>query len=269
MTRETLDRILDWLERSDIPVVDVTGGAPELIPDFRYLVQRIKGMSPRRHVKDRCNLTVFFEPGQDDLPHFLARHEVEIIASLPCYSEENVDEQRGAGAFQKSIGALKILNNLGYGIDSKLPLHLVYNPTGTSLPGRQSELQKDYHHELKSRFGVVFNELFTITNMPIARYASFLRSAGEYGSYLDRLNAAFNPVTVDNLMCRSTLNIGWRGEVYDCDFNQMLDLQWHEPKPLFLWDLNDGDLEGRAILTGEHCLGCTADAGSSCGGALT
>jgi len=267
--RETLDRIVDWLERSDIPVVDITGGAPELIPDFRHLIERIKGLTPKRHIKDRCNLTVFFEPGQDDLPQFLARHEVEIIASLPCYSKEKVDEQRGEGVFEKSIRALKILNGLGYGIDPKLPLHLFYNPVGTALPGPQAELQEDYHRELKSRFGVVFNQLFTITNMPIARYASFLRAAGEYDHYLARLEGAFNSETAESLMCRSTLNIGWHGEVYDCDFNQMLDLQWREAQPLFLWDLDPRDLEGRPILTGNHCLGCTAGAGSSCGGALT
>ena len=239
-----------------------------MIPDFRYLIERIKELTPQRHIKDRCNLTVFFEPNQDDLPQFLAKHEVEVIASLPCYSKENVDEQRGEGVFEKSIRAVKILNDLGYGTDPRLPLHLVYNPVGTSLPGSQAELQDDYHRELKSRFGVVFNELFTITNMPIARYASFLRATSEYEHYLNRLGEAFNPKTVENLMCRSTLNVGWRGEVYDCDFNQMLDLQWHDAKPLFLWDLDPGDLGNRPIVTGEHCLGCTAGAGSGCGGAL-
>ena len=269
ITRETLDRIVDWLERSDIPTVDITGGAPELIPDFRYLIERIKHLSHPRHIKDRCNLTVFFEPGQKDLPQFLAANQIEIIASLPCYSRENVDEQRGEGVFEKSIRSLKILNELGYGTNPKLLLHLVYNPVGTALPGPQMELQADYHQELRSRFGIVFNELFTITNMPIARYASFLRAAGEYDHYLARLGEAFNPETVDNLMCRSTLNIGWHGEVYDCDFNQMLDLRWSKEKPLFLWDLDPRDLESYPILTGEHCFGCTAGAGSSCGGALT
>ena len=269
ITRETIDRIVAWLEESDIPIVDITGGAPELVPDFRYLVERIKQLSHPRHIKDRCNLTVFFEPGQEDLPPFLAANQIEIIASLPCYSRENVDAQRGDGVFEKSIHALKTLNELGYGIDPNLPLHLVYNPVGTALPGPQAELESDYHEELHSRFGVIFNDLFTITNMPIARYASFLRAAGEYDNYLARLGDAFNPETVENLMCRSTLNIGWHGEVYDCDFNQMLDLQWRDEKPLFLWDLDPCDFENHPILTGEHCLGCTAGAGSSCGGALT
>jgi radical SAM/Cys-rich protein len=269
ISRATLDRIVDWLAQTDIPTVDITGGAPELVPDFRYLVERIKALPPPRHIKDRCNLTVFFEPGQEDLPAFLARNQVEIIASLPCYSKENVDEQRGEGVFEKSIRALKILNSLGYGHSAELPLHLVYNPVGTSLPGPQAELEEDYHRELLEKFGIRFNHLYTITNMPIARFASFLRAAGEYEPYLDRLEQAFNPETVERLMCRSTLNIGWRGEIYDCDFNQMLDLQWQGEKPLYLWDINPEEIEGRSILTGRHCFGCTAGAGSSCSGALT
>jgi radical SAM/Cys-rich protein len=236
VSRETLDRIIGWLEQTDILTVDITGGAPELVPDFRHLVRRIKALVPTRHIKDRCNLTVFFEPGQQDLPAFLAENHVEIIASLPCYSKGNVDEQRGDGVFDKSVRALKILNNLGYGLDPELPLHLVYNPIGISLPGPQAELEKDYHDELLEKFGIRFNSLYTITNMPIARFASFLRASGEYESYLSRLEHAFNPDTVESLMCRSTLNIGWRGEVYDCDFNQMLDLQWRGEKPLHLWD---------------------------------
>jgi radical SAM/Cys-rich protein len=268
MSRETIDRIVDWLARTDLPVVDITGGAPELVPDFRHLVERIKSLSPARHIKDRCNLTVFFEPGQEDLPAFLARHRVEVVASLPCYSRENVDEQRGEGVFEKSIRALQILNGLGYGIDPDLPLHLVYNPVGTALPGPQAELERDYHHELETQFGLRFSRLYTITNMPIARYASFLRSIGEYDRYLGRLRDAFNPATVENLMCRSTLNIGWHGEVYDCDFNQMLDLQWRDDRPLYLWDLDPAALENHSIRTGEHCLGCTAGAGSSCSGAV-
>jgi radical SAM/Cys-rich protein len=225
--------------------------------------------SGSRRCLHRGNLTVFFEPGQEDLPAFLARNQVEIIASLPCYSKENVDEQRGEGVFEKSIRALKILNSLGYGHSAELPLHLVYNPVGTSLPGPQAELEEDYHRELLEKFGIRFNHLYTITNMPIARFASFLRAAGEYEPYLDRLEQAFNPETVERLMCRSTLNIGWRGEIYDCDFNQMLDLQWQGEKPLYLWDINPEEIEGRSILTGRHCFGCTAGAGSSCSGALT
>jgi radical SAM/Cys-rich protein len=269
VSRETLDRIIGWLEQTDIPTVDITGGAPEVVPDFRHLVRRIKALVPTRHIKDRCNLTVFFEPGQQDLPAFLAENHVEIIASLPCYSKGNVDEQRGDGVFDKSVRALKILNNLGYGLDPELPLHLVYNPIGISLPGPQAELEKDYHDELLEKFGIRFNSLYTITNMPIARFASFLRANGEYESYLSRLEHAFNPDTVEGLMCRSTLNIGWRGEVYDCDFNQMLDMQWHGEKPLYLWDIDPKAVEEHPIMTGAHCLGCTAGAGSSCGGALT
>ena len=268
MSRETIDRVVDWLANTDIPVVDVTGGAPEMIPDFRYLIERVKALSPSRHVIDRCNLTILLEPGYEDLSEFFARHEVEIIASLPCYSAKNVDEQRGDGVFEGSIRALQRLNELGYGVSSKLALHLVYNPNGAFLPGPQAELEADYKAELKSHFGIVFNRLFTITNMPIARFAAYLRHHGALDEYTDLLVSAFNPATVEGLMCRNTLSIGWRGEVYDCDFNQMLNLQWSNGRPLYLWDVELAAIEGRAIATGEHCFGCTAGCGSSCGGAL-
>jgi radical SAM/Cys-rich protein len=264
MTRATIDRIVDWLAPTDIPKVDITGGAPEIIPDFRYLVQRLKALD--RHILDRCNLTIFFEPGFADLPDFLAAHEIEIIASLPCYTPGNVDAQRGHGVFDKSIRALQWLNRLGYG--TTLPLHLVYNPVGAKLPGPQADLEADYHAELRDQFGIVFHRLYTITNMPIARFAAWLRQNGEYDRYLDLLIAHFNPAAVDGLMCRTTLSVGWRGEVYDCDFNQMLDMQWRNGAPLYLWDLAPADLAGREIWTGDHCFGCTAGAGSSCGGAL-
>ncbi len=264
MTRATIDRIVDWLAQTDIPTVDITGGAPEIIPDFRYLVERVKALD--RHVMDRCNLTIFYEAGHEYLPEFLARHEIEVIASLPCYTAGNVDAQRGNGVFAKSIRALQRLNQLGYG--TTLPLNLVYNPVGAKLPGPQAELEKDYRVELQQQFGIVFTRLYTITNMPIARFAAWLRHNGEYDRYMDLLIASFNPAAVDGLMCRTTLSVGWRGEVYDCDFNQMLDLQWQNGRPLFLWDVDPATVAGREIITDDHCFGCTAGAGSSCGGAL-
>ena len=268
MTRATIDRIVDWLARTEIPKVDITGGAPEIIPDFRHLVERIKGLRPARQILDRCNLTIFFEPGHEDLPEFLAQHDIEVIASLPCYTAKNVDQQRGQGVFEKSIRALQRLNGLGYGTLPRLGLHLVYNPVGAFLPGPQAELEADYHQELKEHFGIVFNRLYTITNMPISRFAAWLRQNGEYERYLQLLIDSFNPAAVDGLMCRHLLSVGWRGEVYDCDFNQMLDLQWRNGRPLFLWDVDPAALPGRLIETGEHCFGCTAGAGSSCGGAI-
>jgi radical SAM/Cys-rich protein len=266
MTRETIGRIVEWLARTDIGKVDITGGAPEIIPDFRYLVEGIKALD--RHIMDRCNLTIFYEAGHEYLPEFLQQHEIEVIASLPCYSVKNVDAQRGNGVFDKSIRALRRLNELGYGTKPSLPLNLVYNPVGAKLPGPQAELEAEYHAELKERFGIVFNRLYTITNMPIARFAAWLHREGKYDEYMRLLTENFNTAAVEGLMCRNTLSVGWRGEVYDCDFNQMLDMQWQNGKPLFLWDIDPSALENRPILTGEHCFGCTAGAGSSCAGSI-
>ena len=266
MTRETIDRILGWLEQTDIPIVDITGGAPEMIADFRYLVARVRAL--QRHVIDRCNLTILLEPGYEDLPAFLAGNEVEIIASLPCYSTNNVDAQRGDGVFAASIEALQLLNILGYGANPRLPLHLVYNPVGDFLPGPQEELEADYKRELQQNFGIVFNRLFTLTNMPIARFGAYLKRNQKLDNYMKLLVTSFNPRTVESLMCRNTISVGWRGEVYDCDFNQMLDMQWRNGRPVHLWDIDVADVEGREIFTGDHCFGCTAGCGSSCGGAL-
>jgi radical SAM/Cys-rich protein len=267
MTRETLDRVLDWLDQTSIPIVDITGGAPELNPNFRYLVERVKRGAVPRHVMDRCNLTILFEPGQEDLASLLAAHEVEIVASLPCYSVENVDKQRGSGVFDKSIRALQLLNRLGYGTKPQLKLNLVYNPVGAFLPGAQSELEAAYKAELKAQFGIVFNQLYTITNMPISRFGTFLRHSGQWDEYSQLLLNAFNPGAVQGLMCRETISVGWRGEVYDCDFNQMLNMQCRNGKPLHLWDIDADAIAELPILTGSHCFGCTAGAGSSCGGA--
>jgi radical SAM/Cys-rich protein len=269
MTRETADRILDWLEQTDIPVVDLTGGAPEMIPDFRYFVERLTAMEPRRHVMDRCNLTILLEPAYDGLAEFLAEHRVEIVASMPCYSPANVDAQRGNGVFDASIKALRLLNGLGYGREEELPLNLVYNPLGASLPGPQGELEEDYKRELAAHFGIVFHKLYTITNVPVSRFASYLRSNGQLQQYLDLLVDSFNPHAVAGLMCRDTINVSWTGEVFDCDFNQMLKMQWREAgRGILLWDLDPACVENRKILTGDHCFACTAGAGSSCGGAL-
>ena len=270
MTRATIDCIIDWLAKTKIPTVDLTGGAPEMIPDFRYFIERVKALRPARHVIDRCNLTILLESGYEGLAQFLARHRVEIIASMPCYTAENVNAQRGEGVFDGSIAALQLLNSLGYGINSELLLHLVYNPVGAFLPGPQDELEADYKRELFSHFGIVFNKLYSITNMPIGRFAAFLRHNHQLQEYMELLVDAFNPITIDGLMCRNTISVGWRGEVYDCDFNQQLDMQWQNPNEsgLFLWDIDPDKIDNREIMTGNHCFGCTAGAGSSCAGAL-
>ena len=268
MTHETIDRVLEWLGKTEIPIVDLTGGAPEMIPDFRYFIERVKTLESPRHVIDRCNLTILLDPGYEELPEFLAKHKVEIIASMPCYTPRNVNMQRGGGVFDGSIAALQRLNSLGYGIEPDLPLHLVYNPVGAFLPGPQTELESDYKRELKGHFGIVFNKLYSITNLPIGRFAAYLRHNDKLEEYMELLISAFNPATIDGLMCRNTLSVGWRGEVYDCDFNQQLDMQWVNGQALFLWDLDPDAIDNREIMTGDHCFGCTAGAGSSCGGAI-
>jgi len=268
MTRETVDRIIDWLAKTDIPTVDITGGAPEMIPDFRYFLERVKALQPSRHIIDRCNLTILLESGYGDLAEFLAKRKVEIVASMPCYSAENVDAQRGEGVFEGSIQALQLLNSLGYGYDPELPLHLVYNPVGPFLPPAQEELEADFKRELAAHFGIVFNKLYTITNLPIGRFASYLRHNDKLEQYMQLLINNFNQATIDGLMCRNTISVGWRGEVYDCDFNQQLNMQWENGKRLFLWDVDPDQIDNREIMTGEHCFGCTAGAGSSCGGAI-
>jgi len=272
MTRETVDRIVNWLAKTQIPTLDLTGGAPEMIPDFRYFIERVKKLRPSKHVIDRCNLTILRETGYEDLSEFLAINHVEIIASMPCYSPENVNAQRGEGVFEGSIAALRLLNSLGYGMNPELPLHLVYNPVGAFLPSSQAKLEADYKRQLAAHFGIVFNKLYTITNLPIGRFASYLRHTNKLGDYMRMLIDAFNPATIEGLMCRNTISVGWRGEVYDCDFNQQLGMQWSSNggnEPLFLWDIDPDSLEDREIMTGDHCFGCTAGAGSSCGGAIS
>jgi radical SAM/Cys-rich protein len=257
-------RIGQWIEQFRPEIVDVTGGAPELSEYFRFFVETARCTGS--HVIDRCNLTIIEEAGYGDLPDYLARQEVEVIASLPCYTAENVARQRGAGVFEKSISALLKLNSVGYG--TRLPLNLVYNPVGPKLPGPQAELEADYKEALGREFGITFNRLYTITNQPIARFAEDLRRQGKSEDYMSLLANSFNPATVEGLMCRTTLSVGWMGEVYDCDFNQMLGMQMQNGKPLYLWDVTPELLEGWAVRTGGHCLACTAGCGSSCGGAL-
>ena len=249
-----------------IHTVDITGGAPELNANFRWLVSESRRMG--KQVIDRCNLTVFFEPGQETLTGFLAENQVEITASLPCYTERNVDQQRGKGAFEKSIRALRLLNAMGYGGKSSgLTLNLVYNPLGASLPPPQEQLEADYKKQLRENFGIEFDRLFTITNMPIKRFAEFLLRDGKQEAYMALLTNHFNPATVEGLMCRALVSIGWDGRIYDCDFNQMLDLE--TPSGKSIWVIESfAELSNSRIATDGHCFGCTAGAGSSCGGSL-
>lgn len=269
MTRETVDQVLAFIDRQNIRVLDLTGGAPEMNPEFRYLVREAR----RRGVEviDRCNLTIMNEPGYEDLAQFLAEQQVVVTASLPCYSEQNVEQQRGKGVFAESILALQKLNALGYGVlGSDLQLNLVYNPGGPFLPPSQEALQRDYQRELKEAHDIVFNELLTITNMPISRFGSMLLSKGQFDDYLQLLKNNFSEQNLAGVMCRSLISIDWQGRVYDCDFNQMLEMPLiaSDRPETFLSELLDRDLEGYEIMIGEHCYGCTAGQGSSCGGAL-
>ncbi len=269
MQRETIDLVLDCLEERSLKSLDLTGGAPELNPHFRYLVEQAVGMGV--HVIDRCNLTILSEPGQEDLAAFLAEHGVEVVASLPCYLEENVDSQRGKGSYQASIEALRQLNRLGYGEPgSERLLNLVYNPLGPSLPPPQGSLEADYRKQLAERFGVGFNQLFTIANMPIQRFGSLLQSKGQFQAYLQLLKDAHRVENLEGVMCRHLISVDWQGYLFDCDFNQMLRLPLQlagRPRP-HLRDLLGEDLSGAPICVAEHCFGCTAGQGSSCGGAL-
>lgn len=270
MSRETIDAVLDIIVAKDIRTIDVTGGAPELNPHFRDLVRQARARGV--HVIDRCNLTILFEPGQEDLAQFLADQQVEIVASLPCYLEDNVDKQRGKGVFDKSVRALQALNALGYGRDARLPLSLVYNPQGPSLPPPQAALEADYRRMLGERFGIVFTRLYALANMPIARFGSTLISKGQFRDYMGTLRAAHRPENADGVMCRSLVSVDWQGYLYDCDFNQMLGLPLREDVKghgrLHLTDWLELDLTDNPILVADHCYGCTAGQGSSCGGAL-
>jgi len=269
MDRKTIDQVLEFAIKSDAHTLDLTGGAPELNPHFRDLV--IQARAHDLEVIDRCNLTILMEPGQQDLAEFLATHAVQIVASLPCYLEVNVDRQRGKGTFESSIQALQRLNALGYGMpDSSLQLNLVYNPQDDSLPPDQLSLENDYHRHLREQFGVEFNHLFALANMPIKRFGSSLISKGRFGQYMQLIRNAHQEKNLSEVMCRSLISIDWRGYVYDCDFNQMLDLPitWKAPQPTHISNLDHRQLCGRTVHVADHCYACTAGQGSSCGGAL-
>ena len=270
MSRESIDAVIAFLADSpDLRTLDLTGGAPELNPLFRYLVTAARSRGVK--VIDRCNLTILEEPGHEDLAAFLALHHVEVVASMPCYLEDNVDRQRGKGVFDASIRGLQRLNALGYGqADTGLVLNLVFNPLGPSLPPEQQALEQDYKRHLGSHFGIVFNGLFTLANMPIQRFGSMLVSKGQFNSYMDLLRRSHREANLEQVMCRSLLSVDWQGYLYDCDFNQQLGLPIHaaERRRVHITDITATDLEDHPIRVADHCFGCTAGQGSSCGGAL-
>jgi len=268
MPDDVLEACLDVLARHpQLHTLDVTGGAPELHPRFRELVARARALG--RTAMVRHNLTVQFEPGQGDLPGFFAAQRCELVSSLPHYTEDATDRQRGRGVYEKSIEALRRLNRVGYGRGGGLVLSLVSNPVGAFLPPRQEDLERDTRAYLEDRHRIAFDRLFTITNMPIARFLDWLRRSGRYEDYMERLDSAFNAATLPGLMCRSLISVSWDGRLFDCDFNQMLELGLEQGAPDTIFGLELGDLSGRRVRTADHCLGCTAGAGSSCGGALT
>jgi len=267
MTEKTINDVLAFIRRNEIKVLDLTGGAPEMNPHFFELVTKARGLGA--HVIDRCNLTILSEPGYEEVAAFLAQQKVEVIASMPCYLEDNVDAQRGKGVFDDSIQGLKLLNEYGYGKNEELLLNLVYNPQGTSLPPAQDELELAYKKELQQRFSIVFNHLYTITNMPIKRFGSTLVSKGLFHDYMQLLKTSYSPANLSGVMCRSTLSVDWQGYLYDCDFNQMLSVPaGMSAKKTHLNDIGRDDLCGRQIAIMDHCYGCTAGSGSSCGGAI-
>lgn len=267
MTRETIEEIVAVIRRFRIPTLDITGGAPELNESFRYLVKQARAAGAR--VLVRHNLTVMFEPGQADLPEFFRAHELEVVSSLPYFLEGETDAQRGGGVFGKSIEALRRLNAVGYGIEnSNLVLNLVYNPVGAFLPPAQISIEADFKRELSARYNVSFNHLYTITNMPIKRFLDYLRRTGNDEKYMRKLVEAFNPGTVEGLMCRNLVSVDWTGKLYDCDFNQMLELHVADDLPQHIHDFDPAKFAAREIRTAAHCFGCTAGAGSSCGGAV-
>jgi radical SAM/Cys-rich protein len=265
MDRGTVDHVLGFLELSGIKRLDITGGAPELNPHFRDLVREARGCGV--HVIDRCNLTILEQPAQEDLARFLAEYRVEIVASLPCYLEENVDRQRGSGVFKGSIAGLRRLNAVGYGREAALVLNLVYNPQGLSLPPCQQSLERDYKQHLGRRYGIVFDRLYTLANMPIQRFGSTLVSKGQFRDYMQLLRDAHQDSNLEGVMCRTLVSVDWRGYLYDCDFNQMLGLPLGGRR-VHISQIDASALESRSIAVADHCYGCTAGQGSSCGGAL-
>ncbi|MBX3235899.1 MAG: arsenosugar biosynthesis radical SAM protein ArsS [Nitrospiraceae bacterium] len=268
MSKETAEQCIAALAQTDIPTLDITGGAPELNQNFRWLVEQARALN--RQVMDRCNLSVLLLPSQADLAEFLATHRVEVVASLPSFRAVQTDAQRGDGIFDKSIEGLRLLNHLGYGREgSGLVLNLVHNPVGAFLPPKQEAIEAQFRKELLAKHGIVFNHLYTITNMPVSRFLEFLVESGNFEGYMERLANAFNPAAAAGVMCRYTLSVGWDGKLYDCDFNQMLDLPVHSDVPTHIRDFDPVRLQHRRIITRNHCYGCTAGSGSSCGGAVT
>lgn len=266
MPHSVLEACLQFLEQTDIPTIDITGGAPEMHPNFREIVERASALD--RHIIDRCNLTITRLPNYAYLPEFLAEHKVEVTASLPSYALKQTDTQRGEGVFEDSILALQHFNRLGYGKEGTgLLLNLVTNPVGAFLPGNQRSLEVDWKRQLKRRYNIEFNNLYTITNMPISRYLDFLMKSGNLEMYMEKLVTAFNPAAVDGLMCRFTISVGWDGRLYDCDFNQMLDMGLGPQSPQTIFEATLNNLAQRVIQIDQHCFGCTAGLGSSCGGA--
>jgi radical SAM/Cys-rich protein len=266
MQRETLEKCIAILETTGIPTVDLTGGAPEMNPHFKWFIGEVHKLN--RHIMVRSNLTILVSKPFEDYPEFFRAHRVEVISSLPYYLPENTDAQRGTGVFQKSVTALKKLNQIGYGGDGTgLLLNLVFNPAGAFLPPDQTAIERDYKRELEKRYGIVFNNLYTITNMPISRFLSYLIESGNFDRYMKKLHRSFNPGAAMNVMCRTILSVSWDGFLYDCDFNQMLNLTVNHGAPTHIDDFDFEQLAGRQIVTGKHCFGCAAGAGSSCGGA--
>ncbi|MBD3616941.1 MAG: arsenosugar biosynthesis radical SAM protein ArsS [Gracilimonas sp.] len=268
MTKETFQYCLDALKGTDIDIVDLTGGAPEMNPHFRWFVEEASALG--KHVIVRSNLTILTTNKFGDLPEFFKKHGVEVTCSLPFYSKSRTDRQRGKGTYDKSIIALKKLNELGYGKeDSGLLLNLVYNPVGAFLPGDQEEIKQEFKKELRRKHNIEFNDLYTITNLPISRFLNFLLMSGNLEEYMEKLIKSFNPTAATGVMCRNTISVGWDGRLFDCDFNQMLDIETHKDSVQHIKEFDSDSLNNREILVNQHCYGCTAGAGSSCGGATT
>jgi len=266
MTRETMQQCLDALKMSNAHTVDLTGGAPEMNPNFRWFVEELSALGKKIIV--RCNLTIIVANKKFyDLPEFFKKHSIEVVSSLPYFNEKRTDSQRGDGVFNSSIKALKMLNDVGYGIEgSGLNLHLVYNPSGAYLPGNEAALQTQFKRKLKQKFDIHFNDLYAITNIPVSRFLDYLIASGNFIEYMEKLTSAYNTAAAENVMCRNTVSIGWDGFIYDCDFNQMLELKVNIPSRPHVSEYNEKELENREIIVNQHCYGCTAGAGSSCGG---
>jgi radical SAM/Cys-rich protein len=266
MNKDTIDEVINFSYQNNVGTVDLTGGAPEMNQYFQYMIKKLR--EKNIHIIDRCNLTILEEKGMSNMVDFLAEQEVEIVASLPCYKDTNVDAQRGKGVFTKSIKALQRLNKKGYGLNKKLMLNLVYNPQGPTLPPKQSELELEYKSYLLENYNISFNNLFTITNMPINRFGSTLVSKKIFHKYMDLLKSTFSQIAKENVMCRNLLSIDYKGYVYDCDFNQMLSIDISNKKT-HITDIKKDELVNKIIATGDHCYGCTAGSGSSCGGVIS